>query len=161
MRTPVCTHSEEETRAFAASFARDLQSGDVVALTGELGAGKTQFVKGICEAFGVHEHVTSPTFVILNRYAGRDVRGEELLLYHLDLYRVRSLQEVYDIGFEELLYGNGIAMIEWAGLLGNLLPARRFDVRLSIGETDNERKIDMLFHAGSHPVRAIREEERT
>ncbi len=160
MHSPVRTHSENETRAFAASFARDLHRGDVVALTGELGSGKTQFVKGVCESFGVRELVTSPTFVILNRYAGRDARGEELLLYHLDLYRVRSLQEVYDIGFEELLYGSSIALIEWAGFLGDLLPARRFDVRLSLGKTENERKIEVFLQAGPHSRQAIREHER-
>ena len=142
------THSEEDTRSFARSFAAGLRRGDVVALSGELGAGKTQFVKGVCDAFGVREHVTSPTFVILNRYGGNAADGTEVLLYHLDLYRVKSLEEIYDIGFEEFFYGTGIALVEWAELLGELLPQRRYDVRLSLGERENERKIEIQLAGG-------------
>ncbi|MCI0708324.1 MAG: tRNA (adenosine(37)-N6)-threonylcarbamoyltransferase complex ATPase subunit type 1 TsaE [Ignavibacteriae bacterium] len=137
------TRSEDETRALARAFAAELRRGDVVALSGELGAGKTHFVKGMCEAFGVHEPVTSPTFVILNRYGGKDSTGNELLLYHLDLYRVKSLEEIYDIGYEEIFYSNGIAFVEWAEFLGELLPPRRYDVRLSFGEQEHERTIEI------------------
>jgi len=152
------TRSEDETRALARSFAGRLRRGDVVALTGALGAGKTQFVKGVGEAFGVREPITSPTFVILNRYNGRDSVGNELLVYHLDLYRVKSLEEIYDIGFEEFFYGDGIAVVEWAELLGELLPPRRYDVRLSLGNQEHERNIDINFQDGSlaEPVRSAR-----
>lgn len=154
------THSEADTRAFAASFATQLRRGDVVALTGELGAGKTQFVKGVCKAFGVREHIASPTFVILNRYTGRDQQGRELLLFHLDLYRVKSLEEIYDIGFEEFFYGDGIVMIEWAELLQDLLPARRFDIRLSLGTNENERRIDIEFCDGVAAGRVVHAKAR-
>lgn len=153
MTRKTVTHSEEETRTFARSFAVELRRGDVIALSGELGAGKTQFVKGVCEAFGVHEPVTSPTFVILNRYDGKDSAGAEMLLYHLDLYRVKSLEEIYDIGYEEFFYGDGIAMIEWSELLGDLLPARRYDVRLSLGESETERVIEIQSVESSVPAR--------
>ncbi len=155
MTNTILTHSESETRAFAMSFATQLQRGDVLALTGELGAGKTQFVKGVCEAFGVREHIASPTFVILNRYSGRDRHGRELLLFHLDLYRVKSLEEVYDIGFEEFFYGDDVVMIEWAEMLHDLLPARRYDIRLSLGATENERRIDIELLDGAKARRVV------
>ena len=139
------THSEEETLAVARSFARHLERGDVVALWGELGAGKTRFVKGVCEAFGADKRVSSPSFVILNRYEGTGRDGKELFVYHLDLYRVRSVEEIYDIGYEEFVYGDGITLVEWAEQLGNLLPPRRYDVRIAYGERDSDRTISIEF----------------
>ena len=114
-----------------------------MALTGELGTGKTRFVKGVCEAFGAHQHVSSPSFIILNRYAGKDADDREIFLYHLDLYRVRSLEEIYDLGYEEFVYGDGITLIEWAEQLGGLLPPNRYDVRLEYGTEDAERRISI------------------
>ena len=137
------THSEEETLAVAHSFARRLERGDVIALWGELGAGKTRFVKGVCEAFGANRHVSSPSFVILNRYEGMGRDAKELFVYHLDLYRVRSAEEIYDLGYEEFVYGDGITLVEWAEQLGDLLPRRRYDVRLAYGEQDSERRISI------------------
>ena len=135
------THSEEETLAVAHVFAGGLERGDVIALWGELGAGKTRFVKGVCEAFGASRNVSSPSFIILNRYQGTGRDGNELLVHHLDLYRVRSAEEIYDLGFEEFAYGDGITLIEWAEQLGGLLPQKRYDVRLSYGEHDSDRFI--------------------
>jgi tRNA threonylcarbamoyladenosine biosynthesis protein TsaE len=135
------TSSEQETLAVARALAGRLQRGDVVALLGELGTGKTVFVKGICEAFGAHGHVSSPSFIILNRYEGNDRNDRELLIYHLDLYRVKSLDEIYDLGFEEFFYGDGITLVEWAEQLGDLLPLKRYDVHLSYGESDSRRRI--------------------
>jgi tRNA threonylcarbamoyladenosine biosynthesis protein TsaE len=139
----ITSSSEAETIALAKSFAATLQRGDVVALSGELGTGKTRFVKGVCEAFRAHNQVTSPSFIILNRYEGSDNRGGELLIYHLDLYRVKSVEEIYDIGFEEFFYGDGICLIEWAELLGDLLPHRRYEVRLAYGAGEQERRIEI------------------
>jgi tRNA threonylcarbamoyladenosine biosynthesis protein TsaE len=135
------TSSEQETRALARAFAGQLQRGDVVALLGELGAGKTLFVRGVCEAFGAQQHVSSPSFIILNRYEGKDRSNRELLIYHLDLYRVKSLDEIYDLGYEEFFYGDGITLIEWAEQLGDLLPSKRYEVRLRYGEFDTHRRI--------------------
>jgi tRNA threonylcarbamoyladenosine biosynthesis protein TsaE len=143
MRQEHTTSSEEATRALARSFAMQLQRGDVVALQGELGTGKTRFVKGICEAFEASRHVSSPSFVILNRYEGRDQSHRPLYLYHLDLYRVKSVEEIYDLGFEEFAYDENITLIEWSEQLGGLLPARRYDVHLSYGEADDERRISI------------------
>lgn len=118
--------SPEETADHAASFASTLGRNDVVALIGELGSGKTQFVKGVCRYFEVEDLVSSPTFVMLHRYIGKDKRQNELLIYHFDLYRVKSLPEVLELGYEEFFHGNGICLIEWADRLGVLMPQIRF-----------------------------------
>ncbi|MGD1044286.1 MAG: tRNA (adenosine(37)-N6)-threonylcarbamoyltransferase complex ATPase subunit type 1 TsaE [Bacteroidota bacterium] len=138
------TTSAEETIAFARTFAGRLLRGDVVTLFGDLGSGKTQFVKGVCRAFKTRTPATSPSFVILNRYNGMDERKSELLLYHFDLYRVKSLTEIYDLGYEEFLQSDGICLIEWAEMLGELLPKRRYDVRFSFGADENERCIEIV-----------------
>ena len=141
MREEHSTFSEQETLAIARAFAARLQRGDVVALLGELGTGKTLFVKGICDAFRAQGHVSSPSFIILNRYEGEDLSNRELLIYHLDLYRVKSLDEIYDLGYEEFFYGDGITLIEWAEQLGYLLPSKRYEVHLSYGKSDSHRLI--------------------
>lgn len=138
------TQSVEETISSARTFSRNLRRGDVVALYGELGSGKTQFVKGVCKAFNVHTEAASPSFVILNRYEGKDETGQELLLYHIDLYRVKSIVEIYELGYEEYLLGDGICLIEWADMLGTLLPTRRYDIHLSLGSQEYERQIDIV-----------------
>ena len=138
------TKSPEETVAYAHSFAGRLRRGDVVALFGDLGSGKTQFVKGVCSAFGTDTPATSPSFVILNRYNGSDEEKNELLLYHFDLYRVTLLSEIYDLGYEEFLQGDGICLIEWAEMIGDLLPKQRYEVRFSLGDDENERHIDII-----------------
>ena len=137
------TSSVEETIACAYSFAGRLQRGDVVALFGDLGSGKTQFVKGVCRAWRTSTPATSPSFVILNRYAGSDVRKNEMFVYHFDLYRIASHAELYDLGYEEFLRSDGICLIEWAERLGELLPKQRYDVRFFLGEKENERRIEI------------------
>jgi tRNA threonylcarbamoyladenosine biosynthesis protein TsaE len=137
------TKSADETISHALLFGSILRRGDVVALYGDLGSGKTQFVKGVCLAFNVTTPVTSPSFVILNRYEGRDKKNNELFVYHFDLYRVKSTAELYDLGYEELLKNDGICLIEWAEMLGGLLPEHRYDVRLSLGNNENERLIEI------------------
>ena len=137
------TASTEETIAFASAFAGRLQRGDIVTLFGELGSGKTQFVKGVCQGFKTSTPVTSPSFVILNRYNGMDESKNEILLYHFDLYRIQSLAEIYDLGYEEFLQGDGVCLIEWAEMLGELLPKQRYDVRFSLGAEENQRRIEI------------------
>ncbi|MBI3006504.1 MAG: tRNA (adenosine(37)-N6)-threonylcarbamoyltransferase complex ATPase subunit type 1 TsaE [Ignavibacteriales bacterium] len=136
------TRSAAETQALASTFARQLRKGDIVALYGDLGSGKTQFAKGLCAFFGVREHVTSPTFVLLNRYSGKDAAGKELLIFHFDLYRIKSLSEIYDLGYEEFFSQDGICMIEWGEHLKDLLPLQRYDVRISFGGVEEERIIE-------------------
>ncbi|MEX0602754.1 MAG: tRNA (adenosine(37)-N6)-threonylcarbamoyltransferase complex ATPase subunit type 1 TsaE [Bacteroidota bacterium] len=139
--SPVVSRSEQETVNLGRAFGEKLRRGDVVALMGDLGTGKTRFVKGVCEAFGVRSPVSSPTFVLVNRYEGRNPEGKEMLIHHLDCYRVKSLEEVYDLGFEELFSGDAVCLIEWADMILPLLPDKHYDVRLSFGTEEHERVI--------------------
>jgi tRNA threonylcarbamoyladenosine biosynthesis protein TsaE len=132
------TYSSEETTKLGEKFSSRLQSGDIVALCGELGAGKTSFVQGICKGLGIHEHVASPTFTIVNEY-----NSGKLIVYHFDFYRMKSTNELREIGFEEYLNGNGICLIEWADRIQEFLPAKRFDVKLELGVDYNTRRIEI------------------
>jgi tRNA threonylcarbamoyladenosine biosynthesis protein TsaE len=138
------TTSAAETISLAREFAGKLHRSDIVALYGDLGSGKTQFVKGVCQAFDVRTPATSPSFVILNRYIGRDPSESELLIYHFDLYRIKAPADMYDIGYEEYFQKDGICLIEWADMLGDLLPKKRYDVRFSYGHSENERRIEIV-----------------
>ncbi len=137
------THSAEETRRIAKDFAQSLKRGDVIALYGDLGTGKTQFVKGLCEAFGVEDTVTSPTFVLCNCYRGYTPDKKKLSLYHFDLYRLQSVTELYDIGYEEYFNGDGICCIEWAERAKEILPRKHYSVSLTYGKNENDRTIEI------------------
>lgn len=126
------SRSEAETLAIAAEFAATLRPGDVVALTGDLGAGKTVFTRGVAAALGVTGEVTSPTFTLIQEYRGG------IPLYHMDLYRLNSEREILDIGVEEYFYGDGICLVEWAEKLGGLLPADA--IRVTIRHVDRQSR---------------------
>ncbi len=131
------THSAQETIAWARQFALTLKAGDVICLYGDLGAGKTTFVKGIAEGLGLskEEHVTSPTFVIMHRYACR------IPLYHFDCYRMLSPEDLTAVGFEDFIHsGGGIACVEWPEKAGNLIPAEHISVYLE-HQGEDTRKI--------------------
>ena len=132
------THSVEETIGFGARLAAALERGDVVAISGELGTGKTALVKGIAHGLGVTQDVTSPTFTLIHEYD-----GGRLPLYHIDLYRLNSPQQALAIGIEDYLNGSGVTMIEWAEKIESLLPERTTRIRIvSLGET--ERRIEVV-----------------
>ena len=127
------TSSPEATRSLAERLGRLLLPGDVIALVGELGSGKTLFSQGLARGLGVPQtfYITSPTFAIINEYPGR------VPFYHLDLYRVSDRAEFPELGLKGILYGEGAVAIEWAERLGEDLPAERLEVHLSFqGETD-------------------------
>ncbi len=117
-------HSAEETRIVGACLAPTLLPGDVVSLSGELGAGKTVFVQGVATALGVVGRVTSPTFTIVHEYNGR------YPVVHLDIYRLDSFQEVLDLGFEEFLDPAAVLLVEWGEAIGPLLPRRYLEVEI-------------------------------
>lgn len=125
------SHGEEETQALAALLAQDLGPGDVLLLQGDLGAGKTAFVRGLARGLGADEdEVSSPTFALLQLYQGR------LPLYHFDLYRL-SGQEAEELGFEEFFFGQGVCAVEWPDCALELLrPAKPKTVLLTAGEGD-------------------------
>ena len=115
------SNSEEETKLCARRFARQLKAGDIVFLQGELGSGKTTFVKGLAQAFKVSsKKVNSPTFVLMNYYKGK------LPIYHFDLYRLENPQEVDTLDFDGYFYGEGISLIEWPERLGEHKPEQYY-----------------------------------
>lgn len=126
--------SAEATQAAGARLAEELGPGDVVALTGELGAGKTCFTQGLARGLGVTGRAVSPTFVLINEYRGR------LAVHHVDAYRTASLTELLDLGLEELFGGDGVTIVEWADKLAPLLPARTVHVHIE-GVGDEPRVI--------------------
>lgn len=123
----ITSHSPAETFAFGQTIAAKLRTGDVLALCGDLGAGKTHFVKGLAAGLGVASDVTSPTFTLIHEYA-----GGRLLLFHLDLYRLETEDDLARIGFDDYLDAGGVLAIEWAEKFPALLPAhtRWFDFRI-------------------------------
>ena len=119
------SNSAKETENIAKSFAKALKSGDVICLSGDLGAGKTAFAAGLAKGLGVNEYVSSPTFTILNCYDG------DLPLYHFDVYRISESEELIDIGFDEYISGDGISVVEWAELIEDILPLPRYEVKIT------------------------------
>ncbi len=132
------SNSVKETEAIAAEMAKSLRGGECIALDGELGAGKTQFVRGLVAALGGDPHsVSSPTYVLLNIYD----RGR-LKVFHLDAYRVGGADDFEAIGFAELLEQRGVVVVEWAGRVHDLLPKSVIRVKIeAVGET--ERQIEV------------------
>ncbi len=132
------THSPDETRALGRTLAQALQGGAVVAFTGDLGAGKTAFVSGMAEGLGIEERVTSPTFTIVNEY-----EGGRLPLFHFDMYRLGSADELFHIGWEDYLARNGVCAVEWSENVDEALDGDTIRVDISRGEDDNTRIITL------------------
>ncbi|HEX2089767.1 MAG TPA: tRNA (adenosine(37)-N6)-threonylcarbamoyltransferase complex ATPase subunit type 1 TsaE [Actinomycetota bacterium] len=131
------TASPEESQAVGAAIAPALAAGDVISLTGDLGAGKTTFVQGVAPTLGVTDHVVSPTFTLVREYDGT------LPVYHFDVYRLDNLQEVLDLGFEETLDLGGIVFIEWGDAIEALLPEAYLQIELTIPGEDSVRRLEI------------------
>ncbi|HEX3669846.1 MAG TPA: tRNA (adenosine(37)-N6)-threonylcarbamoyltransferase complex ATPase subunit type 1 TsaE [Acidimicrobiia bacterium] len=142
------THSTDETLELAGTVGELLRAGDVVSLVGDLGAGKTVFARGVARALGVTEPVVSPSFTIVREYDGR------MPLVHVDVYRIDTVQELYDLGFEELVRDDAVTLVEWGDMIDGLLPVDRLDVRLAPGDTDDERVVEIEGHGRSWRGRA-------
>lgn len=128
------TYGEEETRALGRAFAEELPADAVVAFSGDLGSGKTAFIRGICDTFGCSEQVSSPTFTIVNEYAGsRTVR-------HCDLYRLDRIEDMLEIGLDALFREGGTVLIEWAERALPLLPLPRYEIAASHGHSEDHRR---------------------
>lgn len=111
------TFTPEETKHFGFELGKNAKSGDIYCLDGDLGVGKTIFTQGFAKGLGVEdEYITSPTFTIINEYEGR------LKLYHFDVYRIGSLEEMDDTGYEDYFFGDGVCLVEWAKLIDELIP---------------------------------------
>ena len=130
------TNGPEETEALGARLARALEPGAVVAFTGDLGAGKTAFVRGLARGLGVRDRVTSPTFTIVNEY-----EGGRLPLFHFDLYRLGCADELFDIGWEDYLARGGVCAVEWSERMEELLEPGTIRVDLRRGEDEDRRVI--------------------
>lgn len=136
--TPMERYSENErdTEALGAALAQRLAPGSVVAFTGDLGAGKTAFVRGMARGLGIPARVTSPTFTIVNEY-----EGGRLPLFHFDMYRLSSSEELFDIGWEDFLRRGGICAVEWSENITDALEGDTIWVDIRRGQTDQQRII--------------------
>lgn len=131
---------ENETRQFGLELAEQLKKGDVVALIGDLGTGKTALTKYIAQGLGISEQITSPTFTIVQEYtSGR------LPMYHFDVYRIGDPEEMYELGYEEYFWGNGVCIVEWADLIEDLLPENARKIYITYGEKEGERIYQCTF----------------
>ena len=132
--------NEEETKKFGEKLCEKLTAGSIVALTGDLGTGKTTLTKAIAAGLGVTDVITSPTFNIVKQYdSGR------LPLYHFDVYRIGDVYEMYEIGYEEYFFGDGVCVIEWADLIEEIIPDDAVRIEIEYGEKEGERIYRCMF----------------
>lgn len=130
------SHSEDETQKIGFEVAEKIKKGDVISLTGSLGAGKTVFAKGFAKQLGIGEAIVSPTFTLVQEYDGR------MKMYHLDLYRLSGEDEFESMGGEDFLYSNGVTLIEWSEKIESMLPDDTIYVKITINE-DLTRTIEI------------------
>ncbi len=136
MEVTYLSQSPEETKAIARKILADIPLGSVIALTGDLGSGKTTFTQGFASALGIRESVLSPTFKLVSHY-----QGEKAALFHIDCYRLKSAEDFLNIGGETyLLPQDGYTLIEWADVIGDLLPATTLNIHFDYDEKDIETK---------------------
>ena len=143
MTITITTRSAAETTDLAVRVGALLRAGDVVVLDGELGTGKTVFAKGIARALGVTEPVVSPTFTVVREYAGR------VPLVHVDVYRLDHLQELHDLGFDDLLGDDAVTVVEWGDRVSAVLPADRLEVSLAAVDEDDDARVVRLSCRGT------------
>jgi tRNA threonylcarbamoyladenosine biosynthesis protein TsaE len=135
----IIVNSETETAEVVKLFFNEVNPGNVIALNGNLGSGKTFFIKKFCQMLGIND-ADSPTFSIINEYAG------DVPVYHFDFYRINRLEELYDIGIDEYIYNSeAIKFIEWAELMPEVLPSKHFEIKLEF-INNSSRKISIMKH---------------
>lgn len=134
--TELLSSSFEETLDFGLKIGKVLKPGDIVALNGDLGAGKTAISKGIAKGLGIKEEITSPTYTIVSEYEGT------IPLYHMDMYRIDGIEEFELLGVDELLFGQGVSLIEWSERISEYLPDYCKSLKISILE-NGQRKITL------------------
>lgn len=131
----VISKSPEQTIALGQILGKLISPGSVICVNGNLGAGKTYFAKGLAQGLGVTEHVTSPTFTIINEYEG------QVPFYHVDAYRLTDEEEAYELGLEEYIYGRGVTLIEWPDRVKSLLPDDCLQVSISLTDESDEFRV--------------------
>lgn len=129
------SHSAEETERFGEALAHDLRAGDVLAFTGSLGMGKTAFTRGLARGLGCRARVTSPTFTIVNEYEGKTP------LFHFDMYRLGSSDELFDIGWDDYLARGGVCAVEWSERVSDALPGNTIFVDIARGEEGENTRV--------------------
>lgn len=141
-QTPLYSQSQRHTQELGESFASMLHRGDVVALLGDLGAGKTEFVRGVCRFFNVEDIVTSPTFAIINQYDGTMAGGSPVKIYHVDLYRIDTPDELRSVGFEEMVHApDAIKFIEWPEKASSVMPERHWIVSIESDPSNEDARV--------------------
>lgn len=130
------THSADETTALGYKIGKKLKKGDIIAMQGTLAAGKTTITKGIAQALDISEEITSPTFCLISEYYGK------MPLYHMDVYRLDGTEDFINLGVDDMLYGDGVCIIEWSEKIMDELPKNTIILRIST-ENDNSRKIEI------------------
>ena len=130
------THSPEETIALGEKIGSKLVKGDVIAMQGTLAAGKTTITKGIAKALGIDETITSPTFCLISEYYGK------MPLYHMDVYRLEGGEDCVNLGTDDMIYGDGVSIIEWSEKIMNELPKRTIILKIT-PQDDGSRKIEI------------------
>ncbi len=142
------TRGGHETESVGEALGEFLRAGDLVLLGGDLGAGKTTFVKGVARVLGVRDPVTSPTFTIVQEYDG------PVPVAHVDIYRLRRVQELHDLGLEEML-DDRVVLVEWGDVVAPLLPRERVEVVLTIGEAPDLRTIEIVAQGPDWTTRRL------
>jgi len=131
------TSSSEETIEYGFKIGSMLKKGDIIALQGTLGAGKTTITKGIAKALNVEDTITSPTFCLISEYEGK------MPLYHMDVYRLDGEEDFINLGVEDMIYGNGVSLIEWSEKIMNQLPKKTIILKLEADENGTGRNISI------------------
>jgi len=137
----IVVKSHEEMIKLGEKTALSLKKGDIIGFSGELGAGKTVFIKGLAKGLKVKEEPSSPSFVIINEYKGK------LPLYHFDVYRLDDIKEMNDLGYEEYFYGNGVTVIEWVEKIEKLIKGRWIKITIAYTKNENEREVKVRYLA--------------
>ena len=137
MHFSINSNSSEETFKYGKYLAKLLQPGDIIALSGELGAGKTVFTKGLAAGLGIEDSITSPTFTIIKEYKGR------MPLYHFDVYRIES-DDLDDLGYDNYFYSKGLSVVEWSEKIADKLPADYLAIKITYGSNEQERKLEFM-----------------
>ena len=132
--------SEQEVMEYGFRLGQEAVPGQVIALTGDLGAGKTTLTKAIARGLGIEETITSPTFTIVKEY-----RSGRLPLFHFDVYRIGDIDEMYELGYEEYFFGDGLCVVEWADLIEELIPEEALRISIAYGQEEEERIYTCTF----------------
>ena len=140
--------NDKETREIGFKLGKLLKPGSIVCLIGDLGAGKTTMTQSLAEALEVDDYITSPTFTIVNEYEGK------MPLYHFDVYRIGCSEEMYDIGFDEYINGEGVCIIEWANIIEDILPDDYLKIELKYKDMGREMT---LIHYGEEYEKIVEE----